>query len=267
MDIKRPKLSRIKAAIPQAVLIPIVTIIIMILSGIFYVAPTYQKLQTNKATLAAEQSEIGILKEKFEALKQQDEGALEQDLEELRVAVPELKNIPGLIAGIRKIADETNVSLDGMQVKPGKLASESAAQELTMKISVRGDLRNLNSFLNKISSVRRILGVQKFSASGGVIGSEELTSAMEITFYTLPLPGQLPKYSEKLPLIDKSKKDTIGRLAGYQVYTEGTSAVPFSSASPSPIPQAASPSAQASPAVRASAQPRLAVPATASATR
>lgn len=254
MDIKQIKPDN---SVIQLILIPVITLLLVVLGTMFYVLPTYNKYKDNQAAIAKQKQELSKLNAKLAILEQANESELDSELSEVRSAVPEQKNIPGVIAGLSRVAQENSVAIDGLQLKPGKVASDAASQEITMKVSIKGELKNVDAFLQKLASIRRLFGIQKFSGTSALSASGFITS-LDLVFYTAPLPTKLgDSYSDPLPEIDSNLRKLIAQVAQYPVYTEGASggiALPLASQAPVAT-GSAGPVVTPNPSTRASAAP------------
>ncbi len=226
--------------ISQAILLPIITALIIVVATLFPVRAVVSQLQANRAAIVQESKELESLKLKRDTLANLNDDKLTNDLTETRRALPEDKNVPGLIAGLLRLSQENNLQVVGMQLKPGKLASDSAQQsEIDVQLTLGGDIKNLQAFLAKLSQIRRVMGVVKINSSTGLSGNS-LSSAVTLAVYTMQLPSAKDlgtSYANPLPQISQSSNELITKLSQMPVYTDiengGSLVVATQSASPS----------------------------------
>lgn len=217
VSIKIPSLQKLVKV--QSFIFTAVTVVIAILSFLLYVKPTWAKYQTNRKAIAAEKNDIEKLNQKLESLKQFDDQTLKNRFGEVEKAMPEQKQIPGVIAGLTRLSQENNLVLEGLQIRPGKIATQSGQQEINFKVTVSGDLRNIDAFLKRLSEVRRIFGIQKLTSTSSTANNEFVTN-LDLSIYTLPSSVQLGEYTEPLPEGMSQKFAFIDELAKTAVYTD-----------------------------------------------
>lgn len=230
--------------------LPVVTIVVLALLGWFVVKPIWASYKEKSTAIVKEEQEVTDLKTKRDMLVKLSEPQLAERLIEARKALPEQKNIPGVITGISQLVSENNLTVAALQIKPGKIVS-TGQEEVVVKISVVGDIRNLDAMLKRLSQVRRIISVKKVSGSSTLTNGSFVTS-LELGVSALPIPDNLlgKSYADPLPDYSEQKQKLVDMLAGFPVYTE---------LSAGSIPIAASASASATPIGTASAKPKPSV--------
>lgn len=223
MDLKTPKrqLPKVTTASYSMVLIPIVTFAIIAIASFVFVMPTWRKYQANQQAIAQKKEDLQKLEAKVNSLHEVNEPVVEQQLTELRAAMPEQKNVAGVIAGLSRLAQENSLGIDALQLKPGKLATDSAQQQVTIRLAITGDIKNVDSFLQKLAQIRRIFTIQKFSGTNSS-STGGFVVTLELAFYTSPLPTKLgDKYSDPLPKLTTDQQTLLTKLATFPIYTEG----------------------------------------------
>lgn len=215
-----------KLPVGQPVILLVLTIGLVVVASLLFLKPMWGKYQSNKKAIAQEKGDVDKMNQKLTVLSQFDEDSLRRRYGEVQYALPDRKNVPGVIAGLTRLTQENNLSLDALQVRPGKLATESSQQEISMKVAVSGDLKNIDAFLQRVYQVRRILGIEKLSGTSSQLGGGFVTN-LDISIFTLASLAQLGNYTEPLPEDLTQKFTFIDALAKSPVYTEITSTVPI----------------------------------------
>lgn len=201
-------------------ILPVVAIIILALLTWFVVKPLWANLKQKNAAVAKEKQEVIALTAKRDMLQSLALPQLGQRLSEARRALPEQKNIPGLITGLSQLTQENNLAIASLQLRPGKIII-TGQEEVIIKLSVIGDLRNLDAMLKKLSQIRRIISVKKVTGTT-VLSSNGFTTSLELGISALPIPDNLlgKSYADPLPDFSAEKQKLADKLATYAVYTE-----------------------------------------------
>lgn len=233
-QINMQQLQALSTGVKLASLLPIFVVIIIAALSFFFVKPMYARYDANRKAIAAERIELETLKVKSKMLKNLNEESLRTRLSEVQKALPEEKSIPGVIYGLLRITQENSLNVTALQIKPGKIAKDPSQQsEVIIKMSVEGDVRNLDAFLKRMQEVRRFLGIQKLNGTNS-LAADGLVTSMELVLYTLALPDTLPGVAEALPDLSEAKLKLADDQAAKPVYTDLNDSGLFLLPSPSP---------------------------------
>lgn len=204
----------------QPLLLTVATIAIVVGATFFFAKPTWGKYQANRKAYEQEKNDIEKLTQKLDSLNQFDDASLRNRLAEVQYALPDQKAVPSVIAGLSRLSNENNLRLEALQIRPGKLATESGQQEISFKVTMSGDFRNVDAFLKRLSEIRRVFGIQKLNSSSSFADGSFVTN-LDLSIYMLPSVVELGNtYTDPLPDGVAQKFTFIDKLAQYPVYTD-----------------------------------------------
>jgi Tfp pilus assembly protein PilO len=159
------------------------------------------KIEERKSFLAS-------LKAKENDLNGLDENSLKEKVNFFLSALPGEKNFLKIVSTINKLAQNSQVVIENLQVSPGEVATEAAQLEspevdrLTFQIEVGGNQRNVENFLSELEKTLPIFVIKtvKISSSNRV---SQAQLVLENFFSKYPL--SLGKISD--PLAKPSEED------------------------------------------------------------
>lgn len=204
----------------STLLITVASIAIAVGGTLFYAKPTFEDYRENRKAYEAEKNDIDKLSQKLDSLNQFDEQSLKDRFSEVQRALPDQKAVPSVVAGLSRLSEENNLRLEALQIRPGKLATESGQQEIGFKVTVSGDFRNIDAFLKRLSEIRRVFGIQKLNSTSSFADGSYVTN-LDLAIYTLPSEVDLgTDYTNPLPDGVAQKFTFIDKLATFPVYTD-----------------------------------------------
>jgi Tfp pilus assembly protein PilO len=191
--------------------LPVICIIVVIVIGLNFIQPKLSETQTLQIHKQEELTKKAALEKKLSQLQLLDaqKSDLLAQLAAITVALPDQKEIPQLIIQLQKIAEESDVEIQGIQLTPGKLVEQDSAlankigPEVTLNISYKGSYESIKTFLGKVYKAKRLINMDTLQVSASSNQGEDnvinATSNM-ITYYQ-PRPDAPKDATQELPEI------------------------------------------------------------------
>ena len=143
----------------NALVLPGVVVILMVLGGIFVVKPLVEKLLSDQSALGSERQKLTFLVNKVDQLNKLDGNLVQQRLQLINSVIPSTKDGLGGIAYLSQAAANFGLSVDSLSVSPGIISTSSAAtsaatgqgsedQGLTFQMAVSGDRDSVLNFVD-----------------------------------------------------------------------------------------------------------------------
>ena len=199
-------------------IVPILVLLSIILLVPLVLMPQIQRIRDKNLELKGSSERLKMLETKLDALEQVDETDESQKLIEVEEAVPSGKDLAPFVVGVRRLAGQAKLTVVEMELKPGKVATQSATVSATKKLKavaakeakeedkdkinvslgLKGNLADFEKFLKKIERAKRLLGVysieisqqkedKKFKFDLGIsVPLKELSSRGDIVAASLP---------------------------------------------------------------------------------
>ncbi|MCL4382203.1 MAG: type 4a pilus biogenesis protein PilO [Patescibacteria group bacterium] len=187
---------------------PSLVFLVMIVLFVKVDLPKIGEIDVTRRELSGIQERLSRLVTKSSLLANQDNRKLQEDLNKINFVLPDGKDAPSILRIVDFAASSSGVTLQKLDLAPGKIASFSAASGeqdiLPVQTAVEGRYDQLETFFEKLFHTGRALGLQKAEMTfTETTGSAKL--AIDLVAYFLPFPNQekmkiddpLPKRSDK----------------------------------------------------------------------
>lgn len=214
---------------------PMLMILGVILLGVFVIFPSAEKIMTARKTLQKNREHYAAVTEKIMALQQIEEVSLNQKIGKLDQLLPREKAIPGLLAGLEKMAQEASASVESFDIKPGIVSSASAETNDTLdfQINLKGNYDGLKAFLTKIKNSGRLMGVKNIEFTNSTKEKDSIvSSALRMYVYYRFGAIQMGEISKPLPKITSEDEKLYEKLSGFEIYTLPPNPVPVGKTNP-----------------------------------
>jgi Tfp pilus assembly protein PilO len=205
---------------------------------------------------------LSRLTEKEAVLASFDQEAMKEQFLTANEALPSEQDVPGFLAQIERLAQESGVLVESVSLTGGKLATPSAENEgevpetttekassdkekteFKSKVLLRGVLDGIASFLDKLAKSRRIVDVEKIyltSPLSEIATPSAMTAQLTLKVYYQPLPPTLGRVDEPLPKLSQKNEEIFEKVGNFTFLSK-----------PLPVPPSfaveATPSARLSP--------------------
>lgn len=223
-------------------LIPFLTLLTVVLVSFFVDKPAILTILETYREMESRILRKEKIKEKLNSLESLDEMALRSKITKTMAAVPAEKQVPGLLSGLERLANEASASIEGFTINPGKISTVSgmtatssgeAVQSSTLiaeqktggmgvldfQINLVGNYEALKAFLAKMENVNRIFSIDHVSFSTKGETEEILTTNLKMKTYYLPLSMYLGDVIEPVNLLMPEEEKTFGKISSFEIYT------------------------------------------------
>lgn len=191
------------------------------LAAVFWFIPNQvNKVSQKWRDLQQANQEINELTKTISNLENSDKSNLTQNLAKAAAALPDKKKTSGLVTGLSDLAEQNGVLIKSLEFSPGKLATGSADESLTVgngvkaitaSLEVGADLPALITFLEKLQKVSQILGVTSVEFGG------KGTSLPLLVYYQPPRSGILNW--KQVELLTAAETEVLKSLESKDVFT------------------------------------------------
>ncbi|MDQ3098439.1 MAG: type 4a pilus biogenesis protein PilO [bacterium] len=229
--------------------LPVIAIVVVIGIGLLFVQPKIAEIQDLQQKKAAEEERKSKLDKKLSDLAQLESNKTDILAQQsaLTVALPNQKEAPALIIELQKIAQESDIQIQGIQLTPGKLLDDTSqaatgktGPQITFTLAYKGNYEAIKTFMGKVYKAKRLVNMESVNLNTGGAQAEDggvsVTSNMA-AFYQ-PRPAIPKDETEAIPILTEDDRKTYDLLQTYNSYqVDGTSLTqPSSEQSATPIP-------------------------------
>ncbi|MBI5465095.1 type 4a pilus biogenesis protein PilO [Candidatus Gottesmanbacteria bacterium] len=197
-------------------LFPIIAIVAIITLFVKIDLPKIGEIGGVRQQLSGIQERLAKLSAKSQFLASLDEEKLKGDYEKTSLVLPDGKDAPSILRTLEISASVSGIFLENLDLTPGKLATAGARigekqNEIPLKVTISGTTPQITTYLEKITSVGRALGIKNLEISF----SEGTVSAkvnLELVAYYLFPPQSTGKVEESLPSLGTEENDTLSEI-------------------------------------------------------
>ncbi|MBI4999659.1 type 4a pilus biogenesis protein PilO [Candidatus Gottesmanbacteria bacterium] len=197
-------------------LFPIIAIVAIITLFVKIDLPKIGEIGGVRQQLSGIQERLAKLSAKSQFLASLDEEKLKGDYEKTSLVLPDGKDAPSILRTLEISASVSGIFLENLDLTPGKLATAGARigekqNEIPLKVTISGTTPQITTYLEKITSVGRALGIKNLEISF----SEGTVSAkvnLELVAYYLFPPQSTGKVEEPLPSLGTEENDTLSEI-------------------------------------------------------
>ncbi len=232
--------------------LPVISILVVLAIAMIWVQPKIANILQTQTQIADEQSKQTMLDTKIETLDALSKSRTDllAQLTDVNIALPTQKDIPALIIQLQRIAQESDVAIQGIQLTPGKLVNDSAptsktGPDVAISLGIQGNYESLKTFLGKIVKGKRLINMEAISMSATAADNDgTLTVTLNMNTFYQPLPAKPGDETEEVPVLTKAERDVYENLKTYTAYQVASTTGDASPLAPDPTPV---PSATATP--------------------
>jgi len=209
------------ALIPGGVIFGAVLFLLLFLPG------QIKEISKELKRIKGEEKEIAELKEKYLLVSSLDQEVLASQALSVVAALPEDKNVPYVLQGLRKAVGNAGFVIQELKFSPGEIkkpeGQEAASKKklvegLPLSVKLMGRFDNLLSFLEKIEETLPLFQVMKVEAfrskGGGFSGRAEISL---VTFYSPPKRSEGKKISLEDLVLTEEETALLDQLPTYEV--------------------------------------------------
>ncbi len=199
---------------------PVLIVLLILIALVQIDLPKIEQIKAARQELTGIQEKLAKLTAKTDILEALDKNKIKSDYERTSLVLPDDKDAPSILRNIETSASSSGVTIDDLDLNPGKLATTSSkinekSNEVAVKLTISGTAAQMSDFLKKMASVGRGTGVKSFDLTFAKEGSASAKTRLEVEAYFL-LPeavlAKVGKVDEPLPSLGKEQNAILGQI-------------------------------------------------------
>lgn len=194
-------------------------LVVVVISVIFMKInlPKISEINSVRRELSSIKERLAKLSTKSQFLTSLDEEKLKGDFEKINLVLPDGKDAPSILRTLEVSASSSGIFLENLDLSPGKLATGEGTRgekqnEIPLKVTVSGTISQIITYLAKITSVGRALGIKNLEISFSE-GTASAKVNLELVAYFLFPPESAAKVDDPLPSLGPQENDTLTQVA------------------------------------------------------
>lgn len=218
------KISRVDLSKLRTFVVPVLILATIILLVPFAFIPLLNNVKETNENLKSEQERLERLSTKLEVLNSLDENDINDKLSISEQVLPVGKSLASLVVGIQNLAVGSKLSVKGITLNPGAVATNSAdvsssgeddENSLVLELNLSGKIASVQKFLSKLQVAKRLVFVDE-----AALTSDDETKEYEIKFFLKTPFRPVPKsgadaVSESLPTLSEANLKTLELVEGF----------------------------------------------------
>lgn len=192
-------------------IIPIVVILVCIALFIKVELPLFGNLQQVLEDSKKASQELESLKKDLQVIESLDGKTLDSQLDIANNALPANKNFSAILNAVYLTAQKTGVILGEFTFQVGDLDKPDEGVSnpvITLSLSLDGDIRVINSFVEIISKTLPLSDIS-------LVKSSNKASTVNLLFYYKPLMKNLPGKDLKIGVVSEENLSLLSELAAF----------------------------------------------------
>ncbi|HEY5601237.1 MAG TPA: type 4a pilus biogenesis protein PilO [Patescibacteria group bacterium] len=202
--------------------LPIIIIIVVSILVLFIIKPRVADIFKVRKEVEADKIKLASLQNKSSDLKSVNYSSLLSDISLAQKAVPSDKNIPMLIIGVERLAAESGVKIESIQLAPGDVSknpTQTSMSQIDFKLSVSGAYENVKGFFEKSLVALRLYKISDFNLITNPAG---ITVNMNASAFSVADPKIGPDIAEPLPKLSVPERNTFDKIKAFTDYSSLT---------------------------------------------
>lgn len=199
----------------ERIIFVFIGIFLVFLSWSFIIPKTNQVFEA-KNSLAKEKSRLTKLQAKLADLESLNEFELSERTNLALKAVPDKKNVIGVMSSLRTQAAEKGLMIENLSVSPGELMSTVSATpgpgKLDFKIEIQGPLETILDFFTKMQESLPLVSLRQVKIE--LVGGNAAVS-LTLESYFLPLPQTLGAIDLPVLKLTPDEEKVLNQISGF----------------------------------------------------
>ncbi len=204
----------------KSLVVPALILVTIVLIVPFAFIPLLENVGKTNSGLEEQRNRLAGLSDKIEVLDSLDDRDINEKLSLAEQALPVGKSLASLIVGVQRLAINSNLTIQGITLNPGKVATQSAAVKetaskkvnknaVTMQLELSGSIRNTEKFLKRLQGSKRLSFAEELTISTSDTDKEvSISIQLSTPFRTTSIvEGNL--LEEPIPLITENNLATL----------------------------------------------------------
>lgn len=195
----------------QPILLPSASGLICLLLLFLVAIPQFLKLQSNQKGIKEIESKITFYKQKTETLSRIEAETYKSNISAALVALPDDRDIPGIIGNIQSAVGSSGLTLDGLS-----FANSTATNSLNnylVRTQVSGDINSIKRFISIMQESARVVKLGQLDFAGGV--GSKLQANIDFITYFQPLPNIITSVDQEVPSLTEKDIALLDKIKGY----------------------------------------------------
>lgn len=195
----------------QPVILPAAAGIICLLLLLFVVIPQFAVIQTNQKNLKQIQEKIKFYKQKTASLKNIEPGLYKDNISAALLALPDDRDIPGIIGQIQAQLIQNGLLLDGITFTNPSLIGTDVNNYL-VKIEITGNLEQVKAFISQMQESSRLVRLSQIQLNSFGLKEDKIQANMEFTTFFQPLPQTVTNLDQQVPDLSDNDIRILSKL-------------------------------------------------------
>ena len=213
----------------KSFIVPTLILVTIVLIVPFAFIPLLENVSKTNTRLKEQEERLDGLSTKIDDLGSLDEGDINEKLFLAEQALPVGKSLAPLLIGIQSLAINSNLTIEGMTLSPGKVATSSATKANVSQTSTRkttgkqggvkkdaiilnlelsGTIRNVEKFLNLLQGSKRLSFADEVGIQSGSERGFDISIQLSTPFRTVSIVGD-DVLTEPIPKVSDSNLSTL----------------------------------------------------------
>ncbi|MFZ5366311.1 MAG: type 4a pilus biogenesis protein PilO [Patescibacteria group bacterium] len=182
----------------------------------FFIIPKTREVFEAKTALSQEKNRLSKLGAKLQDLESLNEFELSERTNLSLKAIPDKKNVIGVMTSLRTQAAEEGLTIESLSVSPGELVSTGSAKaslgKLDFKLEIQGSLEKVLGFFKKIQESLPLVSLKKVKIE---FSGENATVELTLESYFLPLPQTLGVIDSPVPKLTSDEEKILTQISKF----------------------------------------------------
>lgn len=192
-------------------ILPVVSSVTCVLLLLFVIIPQSLKIKTNRKNLNDIQTKVKFYKQKTATLKQIEPQLYNDNLTAALLALPDDRDIPGIIGQVQTLLLQIGLSLDGITFS-NPAASGNAVSNYQVHVQTTGGIEQIKSFISKMQESSRLVRLTQVDLTSFGASGEKIQANTEFTTFYQPLPQIATNLDQQVPELSEKDKQLLAKL-------------------------------------------------------
>ncbi len=194
------------------------------------IIPQISRYMRIQGEIQLRKDRITNLSQKAQKLEAVDEKSTKEDLEVALLMLPSERDVLSVLASVQTLAETNNLRIEDLAYSTGTADAGKKDESYALKLSINGEMDNLETFIEKIKTTPKIIRLDMLSLSGNRI-STVYTSETTLRSYFQPLPKIVGAVDAPLQETTIKDKELLAKLRQIQNDFPKPSEAPVASSS------------------------------------
>lgn len=218
------KISQIDVSKLKTFVVPVLILVTIVLMVPFAFIPLLNNVKDTNNSLKSEQESLDRLATKLEVLNSLDENDISDKLSISEQVLPVGKSLASLVVGIQNLAVGSKLTVEGITLNPGGVATNSASaatedkdkeNNLVLELTLTGKISSVQKFLSKLQTGKRLVFADETTLTSDNENNEyKVKFFLKTPFRPVAKVGS-DVFSDSLPLLTEDNLKTLELVGGF----------------------------------------------------